>query len=110
MPYAKTISQKKIREEVERIKNSTGNYRNYLKNLYNYYLETASCTFHKDWCYAPLDEMIAATYDGFELDEMAREQTIIYQRTLKQLGYIDYYTKEKGDRHWRVDILKPLDF
>lgn len=87
--------------------NPTGNYRQYLVNIYNLFSNCAKAN-GTDWCpNIDIPTIVKAAYAGLETDHESWYMVQKWKGDLKKLGYI-------GDRNvngeWRTYILKELDF
>ncbi len=97
--------QRKLEILLRQKNGGVGHYREYLVNLYNYFLNKAT-EKGKDYCTTTIPEMMKAVY-GSSPDHMANELVVEYKKDLAKLGYIKNI---KEDGEWRTYIIKEIDF
>lgn len=105
------MDQEKINKQIAYLRsqkdNPTGNYRQYLVNIYNLYSDGAKAN-GTDWCpNIPVSKLVKAAYAGIKEDHLSWSMVQRWKDDLKELGYI-YDCKVNGK--WRTYILKDLDF
>lgn len=105
------MTQEKINKQIAYLKsqknNPTGNYRQYLVNLYNMYCDGAKLN-GTDWCpNISIPEKIKAAYGNLEPDHMSFSMVQRWDKDLRDLGYISH---KRVNNEWRTYILKELDF
>ena len=105
------MTEEQIKRKIEYLRsqryNPTGNYRQYIVNLYNLFYNSAKAN-GTDWCPdVKTYTMAKAAYANIKPDHTSRDMVTIWKNDLKKLGYIKD-CKVNGE--WRIYILKELDF
>jgi hypothetical protein len=102
-------SNEKIEKKLEYLRaqkvNTTGNYRKYLVNIYNFILEDSKKD-GRGWSKASTREMINYVYEG-NPDHMGFGMINEWKKELKEMGYIKFI---RENDEWHTYILKDLDF
>ena len=113
----KIYSEEKRKSELKRVKEQKdGNYPDYLRSLYNYFVDKSFENGEPGkWCYPDFGEMVEAVY-GFDYYSK-NDQVKKYLRVLARMDYIDYLCVNFDDvkklnhkKKYRVTIHKELDF
>lgn len=105
------MTEEQIKKKIEYLRsqkdNPTGNYRQYLVNLYNLFYNGAKKN-GTNWCpNIKIYTMVKAAYANINPDHASRDMVLRWKEDLKKLGYIKDC---KVDGEWRIYILKELDF
>lgn len=87
--------------------NTVGNYKTYLKNIYNFY--SSKCKENNsDWCNdISLGKLVQIAYGDLPIDHMGFSMVQEWKKELRELGYLK---SVNINGHWRVYITKELDF
>lgn len=105
------MTEKQKNKQIEYLRsqkdNPTGNYRQYLVNLYELFYNGAKLN-GTDWCpNMKIQTMVKAAYANVNPDHASRDMVLRWKDDLKKLGYI---CDRKVNGEWRIYILKELDF